>query len=483
MKYIFQFIYIYILVLLINHSISELIIFPFRTINTKSNSSFNFISKLYTNELYTDIKLGTPESKIISTIISTEQIAFSVNENSYQIKNSSYYNESTLPKPRSFVWEKIDNAILFQDMLFINTTNITNITKKKKINEKNFTAKFLYVENQTYNYIGLNFPDLYEHNVISIFKTLKENKLIDNYQWCPKINKKINKTIDFLNIDGELIFGGNCNDYLPEKFKKEYITEFDMYSHGQYVEYTIKFTKIYVGDQIDKNNLYYNQVYFGLNFLNIGSLEYETKVANLFFNDWIQKNVCFLEAMDINPDIHYYYCNINLDIEKKFDLSLFPKLCLGIENINTTFCFDDKDLFVQDPNNKDIIYFLFGFMKFDPINDYSKYFHFGVQFLTKYQLSFDPKYKKIYFYDVVEGEDKDKDKDKGKDKDKDENKDMNKEDEGNNTNYVLLIIIIIILCILLVAIGMLIQKKLTKVPRKIRANELGDENFLYEQKE
>ena len=454
-----QFIFIFILLLLINQSILELVIFPFKTINTKYNLSYDFISKLYSNKIYTNIKLGSPESITIPTIISQEQVAFSINDNYYQIKNSLYYNESTFPRPRSFVWEQIEKGIQFKDIFFINSTNAT-----EKISESNFTTKFIYVENQTFNYIGLNFPDLYEHNVISIFKTLKDNKFIDNYQWCPKINKKKGtKNVDWFNIDGELIIGGNCHDYLPEKFVKKYISEFDMYSHGQYVEYNIKFSKLYVGDESDKNNnLYYNNIYFGLDFLTIGSMEYETKVANFFFNDWIQKNICFVEAMNSNSSIHYYYCNINLDKENKFDISLFPKLCMG--DLNTTFCFDNKDLFAEDPNDKNIIYFLVGFMKFDPSNDFSKYFHFGLQFLTKYQLSFDPKNKKIYFFNVVENS-------------------KTKEVEGKESNTVILIIIIIVLCIFLVSIGMLIQKQLTKIPRKIRANELNDDDFLYEQKE
>ena len=456
-----QFIFIFILLLLINQCIFELVIFPFKTINTKYNVSYDFISKLYSNELYTNLKLGNPEPRIIPTIISQEQVAFSINDNFYQIKNSSYYNESTFPIPRSFVWENIEKGVQFKDMLFINSTNIP---KNAKISEKQFLTKFIYVENQTCNYIGLSFPDLYEHNVISIFKTLKDNKLIDNYQWCPKINKKKgNKNRDWFNIDGELIIGGNYHDYLQEQFLQKYITEFEMYSHGQYVEYNIKFSKLYVGDESDKNSLYNKQIYFGLDFLSIGSLEYETTVANSFFNDWIQKKVCYIETMKSNASIHYFYCNINFDTEKKFDITLFPKLCMG--DLNTSFCFDYKDLFVEDPNDKNIIYFLVGFMKFDPLNDYSKYFHFGLLFLTKYQLSFDPKNKKIYFFDVVENKNTQK-----------------KELEGNKSNKLVLIIIIIVLCILLVSIGMLIQKKLTKFPRKIRANELNDDDFLYEQK-
>ena len=58
-------------------------------INTKYNVSYDFISKLYSNELYTNLKLGNPESTMIPTIISQEQVAFSINDNFYQIKNSS----------------------------------------------------------------------------------------------------------------------------------------------------------------------------------------------------------------------------------------------------------------------------------------------------------------------------------------------------------------------------------------------------------
>ena len=455
--------FIFLLILLIqnNNIISKLIIFPFKTINTKLNSSNDFMSKLYSNELYTNLKLGSSKIQTIPTIISQKEVAFSINENSYHLKNSSNYNESTFPKPRSFVWENIE-GVLLEDILYINSINKT---VDKKIKEEKFNSKFIYVDeqNQTSSYIGLNFPDLYEHNVISIFKTLKDNKLIDNYQWCPKINHKNDKKnieyIDWLNLDGELIIGGNCHDYIPETFKKNYISEFEMYSHGQYVEYNIKFQNIYVGDD-PTNDLYYNQVFFGINFLTIGSLEYETKIANSFFNDWVEKDVCFVESINISKDIHYYYCDISLDKEKKFNINLLPKLCLEISN--TTFCFNYNDLFVKDPNNENILYFIIAFMKFDPISDYPRYFHFGLQFLSKYQLSFDPKNKIIYYFGLEE---------------------YNKKKENKSSyKYVYYIIIIVVLAIILVALGMILQKYLTKTPRKFRANELTDDNFLYEEK-
>lgn len=398
---LFTFIIIFNILILIEQINTELIIFPFKTTNSKVNSSFDLISRLYSNELYITIKLGSSEIKKIQIIISIDEIAFSINEDSYNFKNTSDFNESIFPKPRSFVWEKIEKGILFQDLLFVNSINGTG---GNEIKEQKLTAKFIYVENQTSNYIGLNFPDLYEHNVVSIFKTLKDNKLIDNFQWCPKINndnKRKNKYIDLFNIEGELVIGGNCNDYLPKKFKKKYITEMEMYTHGQYVEYSLKFINIYIGDEPNNNNnLYNNRVFFGLNFLTIGSLEYETKIVNLFFNDWNEKNVCFVKAMDINPDIHYYYCDISLDKNKEFNFQLFPKLCL--EDSNITFCFENNELFIEDPNNKDIFYFTIAFSKFNHNDEFWKYFHFGIQFLAKYQLSFDPKTKKIYYFGFEE---------------------------------------------------------------------------------
>ncbi len=433
---------------------SEQIIFNFQTTNTKVDSSYDFMSKLFSNEIYTNLEFNSSninsKTKTIPLIISHEQIAFSVSPLFYNISN---YNESTLPMPRTFVWENVENAILLEDNIFINSS----INNSKK--EKNFNAKFLYVLNHTTNYIGLNFPDLYEHNVVSIFKTLKDNKLIDNYQWCPKINTR-NKN-DWFNIGGELVIGGNCHDYLPLIFEQKYITEFEMISHGQYVEYSMKFQDLYIGDDPDKNSLYSKQVYFGVNYLTIGSVEYDTTIANLFFNDWIEKNICFVEIMNKYSNIHYYYCNIGLDKDKKFNIKSFPDLCMG--DSNRTFCFNYNDLFVEDPNDKNILYFTVVFMKFDPISDYSKFFHFGLQFYSKYQMSFDPKNKKIYYFGINE-----------------KSNQNNNNNTGNSSRLILIIIIIVVVAIILLALGMLIQKKITKFPRKIRANELDDDNFLYE---
>ena len=421
------------------------------------------MSKLFSNEIYTNLKINSSNTnenkKTIPLIISSEQVAFSLSPHFYNISN---FNESTLPSPRSFVWEEIDKAIQLYDSIFINSSSLIKGGTSNTIKEMNFTAKFLYALNHTSNYLGLNFTDLNEHNVVSIFKTLMDNKLIDNYQWCPKINKR-NK-YNWLNIDGELVIGGNCHDYLPNIFEQNKISEFEMISHGQYIEYSMKVDDFYIGDNPDKNSLYPKQFFFGVNYLTIGSVGYENTIANLFFNIGVPKNICFVEAMNKYPNIHYYYCNTSLDKDKKFDIKSFPDLCMDISN--STFCFNYNDLFVEDPNDKNIIYFLIVFKKFSPSDDSSKYFHFGLQFLAKYQLSFDPKEKKIYFY--------------GKDE---ESKPKEERKPSSSSSFIIkCVVIIIILSIILYVLGMLCQKQISKLPRKKKANELLDDNFEYEQK-
>ena len=94
-----------------------------------------------------------------------------------------------------------------------------------------------------------------------------------------------------------------------------------------------------------------------------------------------------------------------------------------------------------------------------------RFFHFGLQFYSKYQLSFDPKNKRIYYFGT-----------------KEQSNQKNKNDNNSQNNWyrvVLIILIIVVAGIVLLALGMLLQKKLTKLPRKVRANEL-DDNFLYE---
>ena len=455
-KNIFSYI---LLCFFLNHINSEIIIFPFKTINTKKNSSYDFMSTLYTNEIYTNIKLGKPQQKDIPTKINNEEVAFSINNNFYDIKNSPDYNASTFPRGRSFPWENIPDGVIWKDKLNL---NISNKTEDVIIN-----SKFIYVENQSSSYIGLSFPDLYELNAISIFKTLKDNKLIGNYQWCPRIKKNNKKISDWSNVEGELVIGGNCNDYLPGIYESKNMKSFEMVSHGQYVEYSLKFPNLYIGDDPDKNSLYYDNIYFGLNFLTTGSYEYENKIANLFFNDYLDKNICFTEPLDIDQAIHYYYCKISSDAEKKFDIKSFPKLCMG--DSESSFCFDYNDLFVQDPNDKNIFYFLIGFKKYDA-SDSHKYFRFGLLFLSKFQLSFDPKNKIIYYFGINEENEKESDNNK------------NKNEEKKGKKIAMYIVVIASACIILVILGMLIQKQLTKIPRKIRANELNDDEFLYEQK-
>ena len=189
-------------------------------------------------------------------------------------------------------------------------------------------------------------------------------------------------------------------------------------------------------------------IYFRINLgITFGNEEYQEEFKKSFMNEQINKGVCFEKKM-----IYYYiyYCDNNVDFSKLKNLYFYNK------DLNYTFEFTYKDLFYYNELDKRY-YFLIIF----EINTGNNRWLIGEFFFKKYQLIFNQEKKKIGLY-------------VGK---SDNNNDQEETWISKNKWYIILIVFLVILIIIISIISYLYIKSRQK--RKIKANELIDDNYDY----
>ena len=195
---------------------------------------------------------------------------------------------------------------------------------------------------------------------------------------------------------------------------------------------------------------------------------YRKEIHNVFFEDLINKELCKVEYLDENVYTNSYYiysCNNDENILNK--IKYFPPLYLEIKTQNLQFIFTYEDLFLQFNNR---IYFLIAFRD-EKYYVYSSKWYFGEIFLRKYITSFDYDSKSIIFY-------------------RNQVNDANlnsktiyekKENKKSNIFGILRILLEIFMVIFIIFMLYIFYRKI-RSKRKLHANELEDNNFVYESK-
>ena len=148
-----------------------------------------------------------------------------------------------------------------------------------------------------------------------------------------------------------------------------------------------------------------------------------------------------------------FYCDKDVDVSKIGigDLSFIDK------TTNYSFIFNSDSLWEEKNGYK-----YFKIIKHEFYNDD---WYFGKPFFQKYQLIFDYDNKKIGLYSKIFSDN-----------------DVN-DDKNNGQNIIIYILIILGLSIIIVGLIFLIIKIYKKFPKKKKANELIDDNYVYESTE
>lgn len=431
--------FIMILLKLISLSINSKIIIPLK-IRDNINKEINFIESLLQNQLYTEMKLGTPQQKIYVTI-STETESFSIesrliNENFYFHNNSSSYINTE--KKLSFYYERYKSGYIFKDTFYLQKSFDTNkIEIFKNISfdyiyelSEEYTKddKIYYIDknnNQISGLIGLQIPKSYSSSS-TFLKSLNSIGAIDSNIWSLSFNLKT-------DYQAYLILG-------QDLFKNNYRIK-DSKNANAYISGIDSFWKLVFSD-IRTGNTKLNQEriaeYSPQLGIIVGTDEYKKYIQNNFFSNLLKENICIQKTISVNSKLYSYYeCN------KIVNINHFEPLIFTHQEFSYNFILDKNDLFVDFDNKK---YFLCVFLEKD--TNTKNHWILGIPFIKKYNFVFDENKKTISFYD-------------------------SELEEDNKIGWFVWLLIIILILITFLLGAYLIYKIICR-PKKISAYELED---------
>jgi len=477
-----NFIFLFLLFLVLTQLTLNIIILPFNTYNPliykeekilnliKNAKDIDIVDTLYKNLIYTNLSISK-QNQNIQTFLSMSSIEFyfknlDMNDNihpeeitgysnytyndNYILKNIfklKYYN-SSLSKTYQFVLDipadyytqfSFDKGVCGNDTFFLQ--------KKNKISDqeiiKPINLLFTYRQSVRFDHrpgvIGL------QAGKNDFLLELKKSNQINNYEF----------TIKYNNIDeekGKLIIGDPPHIY-DENFNEKDIRNAKITQDYNYMQWSLLFSNIY----IENYNYNFEKNQIGLfrieESFTLGTNEYFELIQNIFFNKYIHEKICFLQKNKKPPysgDYYHFLCYIENNKKREAFFKNFPSLIFFQKEMYYNFTFDAHDLFTIIPDGKRILFNI-------EFNNETQRWEFGKTFFKKYQLIFDLDSKLIKYYI----------------------KTNNNNNNIENINITDKILIIILLLIFVFIIGILFGKSLcNKYNRKIRANELED-NYSY----
>ena len=205
--------------------------------------------------------------------------------------------------------------------------------------------------------------------------------------------------------------------------------------------------KIYIINESNNSNIFLQNNSISFNYgsgIILSTEEYFNKILEIFFNKYINTNICKIniERRNINNNYHIILCK---KIEE-FKIEQFPSLYLFKEEFDFIFELNYNDLFEQIDN---IYIFLIIYFPFSCDN-----FQLGKPFLKKYQLSYNVDMSTVHFYKI---------------NNTNNNNNIKKGDKSKNIIFLFILIILVIFFI-----G-IYYKKIFHAKRKKRKNELSED--------
>ena len=459
--------------------IYNILISPFDTIyiNDETIIGNDYHDKLFQNELYINMSIGTP-IQFFKSILKMDKYGFIIYEDAFNQNLSSTYEIIEENLKISWIWSFI--SFPSKDYFYFPYFNTYNNFKKNKNNKlkydiikTNKTAflrihiKNLNVNNfnkmfHNYGIIGLQLDGNINFNPPEFVVALKNSESINSYTFSLKFENN-NKLYNNDN-KGYFIIG--------EEFKEnDKILYTSALKYGGEIMWATFFDNIYSNNNQKSNNYsrFYSNRKQGNFFVNypyiLGTLEYNEFIYEAFFKELIEQNICYMNNK-INNDIYFsYICDSTSKIFMN-NLNNFPDLIFKHRELGQNFTLTKNDLFSYNNFNTSDknLYFLIMFANLKG-KDYVFNWILGIPFLKKYRLVFNYDTKQIGYFEY------------------DNEIIQNKNIKNRNILIVLSsiyfkIIYIVILIFIIFVLGMIYQRKIIKIPRKIKANEL-DDNYEY----
>ena len=297
----------------------ELIVFPIiiKDIPGEKNEKY----------IYTSFEMGFPRQKVDAEIsfqnssfyISQENISFTnITFNILKSETFSIISSNISITESNDTYQASDNFYFYTDI---------KCKKKKKFESIPILCPF--GKNSSLSpIIGLQIENKNKlNNLINIFKS---KRIINNYFWTIKFND-IN--------EGLIIIGDFYHDYTIQ-FSNTYSIKNKIY-WGFHIS-SIKFSGLTISDyMIGKIEPKILEIF--------GSYEYITSIEKLFFQNYIENNIC-RRIWDIieGEDVFRFICE--KDKFNKSDINGFPSLSIVNIEMNCTFVFNGEELFMEKDN-------------------------------------------------------------------------------------------------------------------------------------
>jgi hypothetical protein len=412
---------------------NNLLTIPFKRknydkIKTSSLNDNELLQTLIQNDIFIQIKIGTPQKLYELELKFQEYTTFLTDKNSY-IQNT---NIETFNKDMSQSYKPLNN----ESRNFTNNAYLSGIRSidlfsisKKELKE----FYFIYVSKlkkdiSTAGVIGLRIHDntINELKQTNFITQLKSNSLINSYSF----------TIKYKNLyEGEIIFGEDIDSLIHSEKNNFQKTNVNLEKISP--KWKIKFDKITYNDiliESDKNVVL--EIEFGLI---IGSEKLRNELHKNFFEKKINNKECSMnEFSDLENLTHLYYkCNKKTNLKEFKDIKFFNK------DLNMNFTFTKKELFEEINNN---LYFQ---IVFDINQVYG--WKFGKTFFNQYQIYFDQEKKIIGVLKSFK--------------------------LGKSEKFAWALVIILIIA--LIILSYFSYRIFILLPRRKRANELKDDNYEY----
>ena len=450
------------------------IVLPFKKITVETFKQNKTVNDLISYNIYTTIEV-CPDSQNVGFFIDQNEPSFYLKKRLLSF-NTSKSNEvmKQYQSMQSFWFDKqkseeiihCDYSQFCSEIFYFYTLDNQKVTVPKF--RYNIYCDFI-IERYKCGIIGLKNPSniYYENEQVYIyfFDELKQNKLIDKNCFTILYDEKnTNFNYNESLYLGKLIIGESPYNFNPELFQKKdevivpgndymfLVDELKFNSpNGDYLESEVKIQISFTSGFIKGTNLY------------------RKEIDDIFFKDLINKELCKIDYLEENLYTNSYYiysCTNNNNVKEQ--IKTFPNLYMEIKTKNLTFIFTPKDLFVKFKNR---IYFLIAFRD-EKYSSYSQKWYVGEIFLRKYITTFNYDSKSISF-----------------NRKQIDNANLNgqiiydeKDIEMKSNLFNIFRALLEILMGLFIIMMLYVFYRKISSKRKLHANELEDNNYIYEPK-
>ena len=390
--------------------------------------------KLAYNDLYTHIKIGTPEKEM--------KVGINFKYKSLALLGSKIKNRNVFDETSSSTYKSITTAFTYESQMteaniaeeYINLNTINN---KEKINFILITE--LDDESlETKTYEPIYFSGFLGLAINSEFQTDHPDSLpiYLNENYKNKYNSAFSVKFNIKepgNYKGKIVMNGYPHEYDEKNYHLEQYKTTRTQSVTNFQDWCISIDNAYYGDSsVSQNNYISFRIEMGII---IAPNEFMKHITDKYFNKY--NNKCEYKKFKLMSDEYkYYVCNKDIDITK------FENISFELKENNFNFTLSYQNLFYEY-NNK--YYFLISSGP-STLHD----FIIGSVLMKNYDFVFDKFKSNIGFYD------------------------MNIKVK-TKSNLVIYIVVIVVLAILIILFIIYLIWKYCNKPRISRKNELDDD--------